>query len=143
MFGINGWEIPVLAIIALLVLGPDKLPKFAADAARMIRQVRRMATDARDEVTRDLGPEFRDIDLQDLNPRRFVTKHLLEGDSFGLDDDEPERPARRSSTAPRPRSAAEGTGRRALGSGGSGGRPGGSSVPGASGERPPYDLDAT
>ncbi len=132
MFGINGWEIPVLAIIALLVLGPEKLPKFAADAARMIRQVRRMATDARDEVTRDLGPEFRDIDLQDLNPRRFVTKHLLEGDSFGLeDDDEPQRrtprtpaagpPGQRSSAAPRPQ-------RPALG---------------ASGERPPYDLDAT
>ena len=50
-----------LAVVALLVLGPDKLPKFAADAARFIHQLRKMANTARDDVRRELGPELQGI----------------------------------------------------------------------------------
>lgn len=85
MFGINGYEIVVLAVIGLIVLGPDKLPGYAADAARLIRRLRRMAQDAQDEVRRELGPEFADLDLTDLDPRTFVTKQLFD---IGLDGDD-------------------------------------------------------
>ena len=37
-----------------------------------------MASEARAEVTRELGPELRDLSLRDLEPRRMVRKHLLE-----------------------------------------------------------------
>jgi len=46
-FDIGPLEFVALAVIALLVLGPDKLPRYAADATRMLRQVRRMASDAK------------------------------------------------------------------------------------------------
>lgn len=84
-----------LAVVALLVLGPDKLPKFAADAARFLHQARKMANTARDDVRRELGPELQGISLEDLNPRTALRKHVLDGldlDS-GLDDDD-DRPAR-------------------------------------------------
>ena len=55
-FDIGPLELVALAVIALLVLGPDKLPRYAADAARVLRQVRRMASDAKAEVSRELGP---------------------------------------------------------------------------------------
>ena len=125
MFGISGWEVPVLAVVALLVLGPDKLPRYAADAARVIRQIRRMATEARDEVTRDLGPEFRDIDLQDLDPRRFVTRHLFEDDGAPARSESPRGPRAVAPTEPTRSSAAPPPPRP------------------AAGERPPYDADAT
>ena len=83
-FDIGPLELVALAVIALLVLGPDKLPRYAADAARMLRQVRRMASDAKAEVSRELGPELQDISMADLNPRSLVRKHLL--DPVGLDD---------------------------------------------------------
>ena len=83
-FDIGPLELVALAVIALLVLGPDKLPRYAADATRMLRQVRRMASDAKAEVSRELGPELQDISMADLNPRSLVRKHLL--DSVGLDD---------------------------------------------------------
>jgi sec-independent protein translocase protein TatB len=83
-FDIGPLEFVALAVIALLVLGPDKLPRYAADATRMLRQVRRMASDAKAEVSRELGPELQDISMADLNPRSLVRKHLL--DSVGLDD---------------------------------------------------------
>ncbi len=78
MFGIGTGEFLALGVVALLVLGPDKLPGFAADAARFLRQMRRMATDARADVRRELGPELADIDLADLNPRNLVRKHVLD-----------------------------------------------------------------
>jgi sec-independent protein translocase protein TatB len=68
-FDIGPLELVALAVIALLVLGPDKLPRYAADAARVLRQVRRMASDAKAEVSRELGPELQDISMADLNPR--------------------------------------------------------------------------
>jgi sec-independent protein translocase protein TatB len=78
-------EILGLAVVALLVLGPDKLPKFAADAARFLHQVRKMANTARDDVRRELGPELQGISLEDLNPRNALRKHVL--DPLDLDGD--------------------------------------------------------
>ncbi|WP_422673587.1 sec-independent translocase [Bailinhaonella thermotolerans] len=78
-----GWaEVAVLVVIALLVFGPEKLPKVAAQAGRQLRQIRRMATSARDDLRAGLGPEFADFDPADLNPKRFVRKHLLEDDDL-------------------------------------------------------------
>jgi sec-independent protein translocase protein TatB len=106
VFDIGGGEFIGLGVIALIVLGPEKLPRYAADAAKMLRQVRKMASEARDEVTRELGPEMQDLSLADLNPRALVRKHLLEPvglddiDSLsGLNDDVDDRDRRRSSRA--------------------------------------------
>ena len=43
MFGVNGWEVVLLALIAVFVLGPDKLPEYAAKLAHGIRKLRVMA----------------------------------------------------------------------------------------------------
>jgi sec-independent protein translocase protein TatB len=86
MLDIGMGEFLGLAVVALLVLGPDKLPKFAADAARFIRQVRRMANTARDDVRREFGPDLQGISLEDLNPRTALRKHVL--DDLDLDGDE-------------------------------------------------------
>jgi sec-independent protein translocase protein TatB len=101
MFDINKFEFVVLALIALVVLGPEQLPKYAADAGRFIRQVRAMATDARREVQESLGPEFKDIDLESLNPRTMVRKHIFDPDEYdlGLDDDDDPAPAKRRSAS--------------------------------------------
>jgi sec-independent protein translocase protein TatB len=101
MFDIGLGEFLALAVIALIVLGPDKLPKFAADAARMVRTIRQMANNAREDVRRELGPEFQDIALEDLNPRTFVRKHVLDPDELRLDGDgNGQAPRRASSTSP-------------------------------------------
>lgn len=89
MFDIGTGELLALGVLALLVLGPDKLPRYAADAARFLRQIRNLANDARTEVRRELGPELDGLDLAQLNPRALVRKHVLDG----LDDDRVARPA--------------------------------------------------
>jgi sec-independent protein translocase protein TatB len=105
MFDHLGWgEILVLAIVGLLILGPERLPKAAADAARMLRQLRQMARNATADLKAELGPEMADIDLASLHPRRFV-QSVLDEDDAGYRGREPQRLA--------------------------------------TGERPPYDADAT
>jgi sec-independent protein translocase protein TatB len=101
VFGSVGWlEIGMLIVVALLVFGPDRLPSVARDAARLLRELRGMAQGARTQLKSELGPEFADFDLDSLNPRTFVRKHLLEGDDdlLGLNDD-PTRPADHTATA--------------------------------------------
>ena len=104
-FDIGLGELIGIAIVALIVLGPEKLPRYAADAAKMLRTVRKMASDARTEVTKELGPEL--SSLGDMNPRSLIRKHLLEPvDLDDLDNLGEDNPVRRTSPAPdRPASA--------------------------------------
>ena len=78
MFGVGLPELAVIAFVAVLVFGPDKLPDFARQAGRMMRTVREFANQARDELRDELGPEYADLDLRDLDPRAIVKKHIAE-----------------------------------------------------------------
>lgn len=117
MFGSLGWErLLVLAFLALIIFGPERLPTLARDAAQALKNLREMARGAQAQLGNELGPEFADLDLQTLNPRAFVRRHLLDDDTAGLLDDpftaEPAKPAP-------------------------------SITPLNSGEPAPYDIDAT
>jgi sec-independent protein translocase protein TatB len=68
----------VIALVAVIVLGPDRLPELARQAAQLIHRVRGMATNARDELRTELGPEYADLQLRDLDPRAIVRKHITE-----------------------------------------------------------------
>lgn len=76
----NLWEITALVVLAIIVFGPEKLPELARKAARVLNYLRRIGNDARGQLRKELGDEFADISLADLNPRTFVAKHLLSGD---------------------------------------------------------------
>jgi sec-independent protein translocase protein TatB len=78
LFDLSAGKLLVLAVIAIIVFGPDQLPKIAAQAGRTLRELRRMAEGATHELRDGLGPEFSDFDVADLNPRNFVRKHLFE-----------------------------------------------------------------
>jgi sec-independent protein translocase protein TatB len=70
-------EILLLAVIGLLVFGPERLPKAAADAGRFLRQLRQMARSATNELKTELGPEFAELDIASLHPRRLVEEHVF------------------------------------------------------------------
>jgi len=120
VFGLGWPEIAALVVIALLVFGPDKLPQAASQAGKTIRNLRRMANNARDDLRSGLGPEFADFDPADLNPKNFVRKHL----TADLEDD-----LKGTSTA----TAEPAADHHAMSGGGELGY----------GEIPPYDSEAT
>ena len=77
MFDLSPSKLLILAVLALVVFGPRELPKMAAQAGRALRELRRIAEGAKSDLREGLGPEFSDLEIEDLNPRRFVHKHLL------------------------------------------------------------------
>ena len=130
MFNIGPMELLVLAIVGMIVLGPERLPGMVKDATRMLRQLRDMATGARNQLKNELGPEFSDVDLQALrdlralNPRTALTRAILGDDDEVVAAPASSAPAAAAETAPEPpRPAAQ--------------------QPLGRGEKAPYDEDAT
>jgi sec-independent protein translocase protein TatB len=117
VFGVGLPEMAVIAVVALLIFGPDRLPEFARQAGRMLRQLRQFSQAARDDIRAELGPEYADFELRDLDPRRAVRKYIDEAW-----DDADDRGVGANGGAP-----AERPGLRPL----------------ERGERPPFDADAT
>ena len=78
MFGVGLTELVVILVVALLVFGPDRLPEFARQAGRMVRQIKQFSDNARDDIRAELGPDFADFELTDLDPRRAVRKYMQE-----------------------------------------------------------------
>jgi sec-independent protein translocase protein TatB len=91
LFDLSFGKLLLLAVLAVVIFGPDQLPRIAGQAGRALRELRRLAEGASQDLREGLGPEFDDFDIADLNPRNFVRKHLMEG--FGDPAAQPESPA--------------------------------------------------
>ena len=75
-FDFGPGEVIGLAVLALVLLGPDKLPTFAVDAARFLKKVRAFASNATNELKENLGPGFEDLQPSDLHPKTFIKKQI-------------------------------------------------------------------
>lgn len=87
MLDINGGELLVLLVVGVIVLGPERLPQYAAQLGRFVRQARSFARTARAQMRDELGEDFDDIDWQQLDPRRYDPRRIVR--EALLDDDEP------------------------------------------------------
>jgi sec-independent protein translocase protein TatB len=76
-------ELVTLVVLAVLVFGPDKLPKLIQDVTRTIRKIREFSESAKQDIRSELGPEFKDFEFEDLNPKTFIRKQL-DNDDLGL-----------------------------------------------------------
>ncbi|MYS17123.1 sec-independent translocase [Streptomyces sp. SID4982] len=76
-------ELVTLIVLAVLVFGPEKLPKFIQDVTRTLRKIREFSDNAKQDIRSELGPEFKDFEFEDLNPKAFLRKQL-DNDELGL-----------------------------------------------------------
>ncbi|MEV7072569.1 sec-independent translocase [Streptomyces sp. NPDC091972] len=76
-------ELITLVVLAVLVFGPDKLPKVIQDVMRTVRKIREFSESAKQDIRQELGPEFKDFEFEDLNPKTFIRKQL-DNDELGL-----------------------------------------------------------
>ncbi|MGD9991308.1 Sec-independent protein translocase protein TatB [Pseudonocardia sp.] len=147
MFDSVGWgEILVLVVAGLFILGPERLPGAAAWLGRTIKQVREYATGAREQLQKELGPEFDELrkpledlrGLRNLSPRAAVTRTLFDGEApnFGVDMSKPPLRGGLDTTGSDGRGPAASNG-----NGSAAPRP--AVTPLSPGERPPIDPDAT
>ena len=153
---IGALEVVTLVVLAVLVFGPDKLPKVIQDVTRTIRKIREFSDSAKADIRNELGPEFKDFEFEDLNPKTFIRKQL-DNDELGLKEirsgfdlkkemtdltDAVHGRESETSSPPTSSVAAIGSGSDGSASGSSGATVDMTKKPEPA-ERPPYDLDAT
>ncbi|MFE7760284.1 sec-independent translocase [Streptomyces sp. NPDC057438] len=154
---IGALEVVTLVVLAVLVFGPDKLPKVIQDVTRTIRKIREFSDSAKADIRNELGPEFKDFEFEDLNPKTFLRKQL-DNDELGLKeirngfDLKKEMAELTDAVHGRESESSSTSSAAAIGSGSDGSSSSSSSSSGGTidmtkkpeaAERPPYDLDAT
>ena len=77
MLDVNGWEFVLLIVIGVVVLGPERLPEYAAKLGRLVRQARAMAEGARGQLREQMGPEFDDINWRQYDPRQYDPRRIV------------------------------------------------------------------
>ncbi len=92
-FDIGAGEILGLAILGIILVGPERLPKLASDSAKLVKKVRAFSQTATTQLRENLGPGFENLQPSDLNPKTFIKKQL----SDALDDNP--RPVRKRPVA--------------------------------------------
>lgn len=75
-FGIGAGEILLLVALAVVMFGPERIPEYSRKVARVIYYLRNIANSATHQLKQELGPEYQDLTLQDLNPKTFLKKQL-------------------------------------------------------------------
>ena len=107
-FGLTFDKLLIIGIIAVFLLGPERLPYYASQLARLVKSLRGMANGAKERMREEMGPDFDDIDWKKLDPRQYDPRRIIREALI----DEPEapvvKPARESAYAQRQRLLAEG-----------------------------------
>ena len=76
-FGLTIEKLLVIGIIALFLIGPDRLPAYSAQFGRLVRQLRDMASGAKDRMRDELGPDFDDMEWKKLDPRQYDPRRII------------------------------------------------------------------
>lgn len=80
MFDIGTGELALIAVVALLVLGPERLPKAARTAGALVRRARTSWQNVRNEIERELAAEELKQSIKrgasDLDPRADISAAL-------------------------------------------------------------------
>ena len=77
MFGLTFEKLLLIGIIAVFLLGPERLPHYAAQLARLVRSLRDMANGAKDRMRDEMGPDFDDVDWKKLDPRQYDPRRII------------------------------------------------------------------
>ena len=87
MFGLTFEKMALIGIIAVFLLGPDKLPHYAAQLGRLVRRMKEMANGASDRLREEMGPDFDEVDWKKYDPRKYDPRTIIR--TALLDEDPP------------------------------------------------------
>jgi sec-independent protein translocase protein TatB len=74
---INGGEFIVLVVLAVLLIGPERLPGYAAQLASLVKRAKLLLQDAKSRVDTELGDDFKDVDWSKLDPRQYDPRRIV------------------------------------------------------------------
>lgn len=61
----------------MVILGPSRLPHYAAKLAQAVRQLRDLAEGAKSQIKNEMGPAFEDVDWRQLDPRQYDPRRIV------------------------------------------------------------------
>lgn len=76
-FGLTIEKLLLIGIIAVFLIGPDRLPAYSAQFARLVRSLRDMARGAKDRMRDELGPDFDELEWKKLDPRQYDPRRII------------------------------------------------------------------
>ncbi len=88
LFGLTFDKLIVIGVIAVFLLGPERIPHYAAQLGRLVRNLRQMANGAKERLRDEMGPDFDDVDWKKLDPRQYDPRRIIREALI----DEPEAP---------------------------------------------------
>lgn len=102
MPSLNMGELLLLLLLAVVILGPTRLPEYTRKLARGARRLRELTDDARGRLSEELGPDFDDVDWKSLDPRQYDPRRIVrEAFNDGPEDTGAARAAAPTATEPR------------------------------------------
>lgn len=116
MFGLSAEKLLILAVLAVLILGPERLPKYSQQLAQWVKSIKRMIDNAQTQMKSELGDGFEDLDWRKLDPRQYDPRRIVRE---ALLDETPKANAAQVLNSPKPQK------------------------PLAKGERAPFDSEST
>lgn len=77
MFGINGSELVILVVLAIVILGPDKLPEYTRMLTEWLRTLRDKAEGAKTQFKEETGTDFDEVDWRKYDPRQYDPRRII------------------------------------------------------------------
>jgi sec-independent protein translocase protein TatB len=102
-FGLTIEKLLLIGVIAALLVGPERLPRYAEGLAKMVGRLREFLRGAKTRVRDEMGEDFDDVDWRRLDPRQYDPRRIIRE---ALLDEAPLKPV--SPGAPRPATVALG-----------------------------------
>lgn len=75
--GLTFEKLLIIMVIAVFVIGPDRLPHYAQKFAQLVRSIRQLASGAKDRMRDEMGPEFDEVDWRKLDPRQYDPRRII------------------------------------------------------------------
>lgn len=90
MFGLTPEKILIILVIAAFIIGPQRLPGYAATLARWVRSLKGLITSSQERIQREMGVDAEEIDWKKLDPRQYDPRRIIR--EALLEDDKPAAP---------------------------------------------------
>ncbi|MBQ9917227.1 Sec-independent protein translocase TatB [Microbacterium proteolyticum] len=76
-FGLTIEKLLLIGVIAALIIGPERLPKYAESLARLSKRAREAMQGAKTRMRDEMGPDFDDVDWRKLDPRQYDPRRII------------------------------------------------------------------
>lgn len=76
-FGLTIEKLMLIGVVAALVIGPERLPKYAEALAKFTRRAKETLQGAKSRMREEMGPEFDDVDWRKLDPRQYDPRRIV------------------------------------------------------------------